>query len=181
MAIDLAIVPVAGQGTRLLPLTKSQPKEMLPVGRKPIVVVGILGFAVSFLIMGLADSFAVLMTGRVLGGLLDDRDGFRHQVDDHDLVAIDDPQSMQGGAGLQRVRLHPGAAQAVHDPRRVVLEPGPAVQEEVEVARRAVMQVESDERRAAGQGPGRPDVREGLEGASLERRQLAPGAASHGA
>lgn len=40
------------------------------VGRKPIVVVGILGFAVSFLIMGLADSFAVLMTGRVLGGLL---------------------------------------------------------------------------------------------------------------
>jgi UTP--glucose-1-phosphate uridylyltransferase len=37
MPIDLAIVPVAGQGTRLLPLTKSQPKEMLPVGRKPVV------------------------------------------------------------------------------------------------------------------------------------------------
>ena len=35
--IDLAIVPVAGQGTRLLPSTKSQPKEMLPVGRKPAV------------------------------------------------------------------------------------------------------------------------------------------------
>src|SRR5262249_13256164 len=34
---DLAIVPVAGQGTRLLPSTKSQPKEMLPVGRKPVV------------------------------------------------------------------------------------------------------------------------------------------------
>src|SRR5262249_28136024 len=37
MRIDLAIVPVAGQGTRLLPSTKSQPKEMLPVGRKPVV------------------------------------------------------------------------------------------------------------------------------------------------
>ncbi len=37
MPIDLAVVPVAGQGTRLLPLTKSQPKEMLPVGRKPVV------------------------------------------------------------------------------------------------------------------------------------------------
>src|SRR5919201_6997777 len=37
MSIDLAIVPVAGQGTRLLPATKSQPKEMLPVGRKPVV------------------------------------------------------------------------------------------------------------------------------------------------
>ncbi len=37
MSIDLAIVPVAGRGTRLLPLTKSQPKEMLPIGRKPVV------------------------------------------------------------------------------------------------------------------------------------------------
>jgi UTP--glucose-1-phosphate uridylyltransferase len=37
MDIDIAIVPVAGLGTRLLPATKSQPKEMLPVGRKPVV------------------------------------------------------------------------------------------------------------------------------------------------
>lgn len=37
MPIDLAVVPVAGQGTRLLPMTKSQPKEMLSVGRKPVV------------------------------------------------------------------------------------------------------------------------------------------------
>jgi UTP--glucose-1-phosphate uridylyltransferase len=36
MPIDIAVVPVAGQGTRLLPLTKSQPKEMLPVGSKPV-------------------------------------------------------------------------------------------------------------------------------------------------
>ena len=35
--IKSAIVPVAGHGTRLLPATKSQPKEMLPVARKPIV------------------------------------------------------------------------------------------------------------------------------------------------
>ncbi len=37
MSVNLAVVPVAGRGTRLLPLTKSQPKEMLPVGRKPVV------------------------------------------------------------------------------------------------------------------------------------------------
>lgn len=37
MPVELAIVPVAGQGTGLLPLTKSQPKEMLPVGKKPAV------------------------------------------------------------------------------------------------------------------------------------------------
>jgi UTP--glucose-1-phosphate uridylyltransferase len=37
MSVTLAVVPVAGRGTRLLPLTKSQPKEMLPLGRKPVV------------------------------------------------------------------------------------------------------------------------------------------------
>ena len=35
--IRKAVIPVAGRGTRLLPATKSQPKEMLPVGRKPVV------------------------------------------------------------------------------------------------------------------------------------------------
>lgn len=35
--IGEAVVPVAGLGTRLLPATKSQPKEMLPVGTKPVV------------------------------------------------------------------------------------------------------------------------------------------------
>jgi len=37
MSITKVIIPVAGMGTRLLPATKSQPKEMLPVGTKPIV------------------------------------------------------------------------------------------------------------------------------------------------
>ncbi len=37
MSVDIAVVPVAGRGTRLLPLAKSQPKEMLPMGRKPVV------------------------------------------------------------------------------------------------------------------------------------------------
>ncbi|MEA3334886.1 MAG: UTP--glucose-1-phosphate uridylyltransferase [Chloroflexota bacterium] len=34
-SITRAVIPAAGLGTRLLPATKSQPKEMLPVGRKP--------------------------------------------------------------------------------------------------------------------------------------------------
>ena len=37
MNIRKVVIPVAGAGTRLLPVTKSQPKEMLPVGRKPVV------------------------------------------------------------------------------------------------------------------------------------------------
>jgi UTP--glucose-1-phosphate uridylyltransferase len=37
MGICRAVIPAAGLGTRLLPATKSQPKEMLPVGRKPTI------------------------------------------------------------------------------------------------------------------------------------------------
>lgn len=32
-----AVIPAAGLGTRLLPATRAQPKEMLPVGRKPVI------------------------------------------------------------------------------------------------------------------------------------------------
>ncbi len=37
MAITDAVVPVGGLGTRLLPATRSQPKEMLPIVDKPVV------------------------------------------------------------------------------------------------------------------------------------------------
>ena len=37
MEIRKAVIPVAGLGTRLLPTTKAIPKEMLPVGRYPII------------------------------------------------------------------------------------------------------------------------------------------------
>ena len=33
--VKKAIIPAAGLGTRLLPATKSQPKEMLPIVDKP--------------------------------------------------------------------------------------------------------------------------------------------------
>lgn len=35
--IEKAVIPAAGLGTRILPLTKSVPKEMLPVGKKPMI------------------------------------------------------------------------------------------------------------------------------------------------
>ncbi len=37
MSVDVAVVPVAGLGTRLLPLTRSVPKELLPLGSKPVL------------------------------------------------------------------------------------------------------------------------------------------------
>lgn len=35
--ITKAIVPAAGLGTRLMPLTKAVPKELMPLGRKPVL------------------------------------------------------------------------------------------------------------------------------------------------
>lgn len=37
MQVTRAIVPAAGLGTRLYPVTKSQPKEMLPLGVRPVI------------------------------------------------------------------------------------------------------------------------------------------------
>ncbi len=37
MSIETAIVPVAGLGTRLLPISLATPKELLPLGRKPVL------------------------------------------------------------------------------------------------------------------------------------------------
>ncbi|MEO2064981.1 MAG: sugar phosphate nucleotidyltransferase, partial [Desulfurobacteriaceae bacterium] len=35
--IRKAVIPVAGLGTRFLPATKAQPKEMLPIVDKPVI------------------------------------------------------------------------------------------------------------------------------------------------
>lgn len=37
MVVKKAIIPAAGLGTRFLPATKAQPKEMLPVVDKPVI------------------------------------------------------------------------------------------------------------------------------------------------
>ena len=35
--ITHAVIPVAGFGTRMLPLSKSVPKELLPLGNRPAI------------------------------------------------------------------------------------------------------------------------------------------------
>jgi len=37
MRVRKMVIPAAGMGTRLYPITKAQPKEMLPLGRKPAI------------------------------------------------------------------------------------------------------------------------------------------------
>src|SRR5512146_2956260 len=41
MKVRKAVFPVAGLGTRFLPATKAQPKEMLPIVDKPIIQYGV--------------------------------------------------------------------------------------------------------------------------------------------
>ena len=54
--LNWAVIPCAGLGTRLLPVTKSVPKAMLPVGNYPLV-----HFAVKEAIsVGIESSFSLL-------------------------------------------------------------------------------------------------------------------------
>ncbi len=67
-AVTTAVFPLAGRGTRLLPLTRAVPKELLPVGARPMVEHAVLEAACSgiqrvVLVLGpgkgaLADHFA---------------------------------------------------------------------------------------------------------------------------
>ncbi len=82
-----AVIPVAGLGTRLLPATKSQPKEMLPVAKKPVV---------QYVVEELAQSGVrqlLFVTGRGKASIENhfDRDqvlmDHLRQADRHDLIA----------------------------------------------------------------------------------------------
>ena len=58
MTIRKAVLPVAGLGTRFLPATKAQPKEMLPIVDKPLVQYAVEEVAASGM------SMVVFVTGR---------------------------------------------------------------------------------------------------------------------
>jgi UTP--glucose-1-phosphate uridylyltransferase len=58
MQIRKAVLPVAGLGTRFLPATKAQPKEMLPIVDKPLVQYAVEEVAASGLLL------AIFVTGR---------------------------------------------------------------------------------------------------------------------
>jgi len=57
-AVRKAVFPAAGLGTRFLPATKAQPKEMLPLVDKPIIQYGVEEAVAS----GVAN--IILVTGR---------------------------------------------------------------------------------------------------------------------
>lgn len=59
-AIEKAVIPAAGLGTRLYSLTKGQPKEMLPIGGRPMIYYALLEGALS----GLKHLYIVINKGK---------------------------------------------------------------------------------------------------------------------
>src|SRR5437899_12330422 len=68
MSIRKAVLPVAGLGTRFLPATKAQPKEMLPIVDKPLVEYAVEEVAASGVPM------VIFVTGRGKDAIEDNSD-----------------------------------------------------------------------------------------------------------
>ena len=95
--IKSAIVPVAGLGTRLLPATKSQPKEMLPVAKKPIV---------QYVVEELASAGierVLFVTGRGKSSI---ENHFDHDPELYRSLTQADKKELLGELGFERLRVH---------------------------------------------------------------------------
>ena len=88
MTIRKAVLPVAGLGTRFLPATKAQPKEMLPIVDKPLVQYAVEEVAASGI------SLAIFVTGRG-----------KDAIEDHFDVSFELEHQL-AGRGKERLREH---------------------------------------------------------------------------
>ncbi len=85
-----AVLPVAGLGTRFLPATKAQPKEMLPVVDKPLIQYAVEEAVAS----GIEDIILVTSHGK---------DSIEEHFDaDHDLISLLESRGKQDEAALVR-------------------------------------------------------------------------------
>ena len=106
-------MPVAGLGTRLLPATKSQPKEMLPVARKPIVQ-----YVVEELVSNGIQQ-VLFVTGRSKASIENhfDHDPELHQAltqsKKHDLLKDIEFESLKANFFYTRQRLQRGLGDAI--------------------------------------------------------------------
>ncbi len=91
MPVNVAVIPVAGKGTRLLPLTKGIAKELLPLGRKPVlqhVVEEMQDAGVSDIVMITSDGKACI------------EDHFRHDQALLDLLHHDNKHQLADAVGF---------------------------------------------------------------------------------
>jgi UTP--glucose-1-phosphate uridylyltransferase len=89
-----AIIPAAGLGTRFLPVTKSQPKEMLPVVDKPVIQ-----YVVEEAVAAEADDI-LIVTGRG-----------KRAIEDHFDRSIELEELLEQSGNMQRLR----AVRAISD------------------------------------------------------------------
>lgn len=82
-----AIIPAAGLGTRFLPVTKSQPKEMLPVVDKPVIQ-----YVVEEAVAGGADDILII-TGRG-----------KRAIEDHFDRSIELEELLEASGNTERLR-----------------------------------------------------------------------------
>ncbi len=78
-----AVIPAAGLGTRMLPLTKAQPKEMLPVVRKPTIQY-IIEEAYE---AGIGE--VLIITGKHKRAIEDHFDRYEHDIENEALEKLD--------------------------------------------------------------------------------------------
>src|SRR5258706_15927913 len=95
--IQSAVIPVAGHGTRLLPATKSQPKEMLPVARKPIVQ-----YVVEELVSNGIQQI-LFVTGRNKGSI---ENHFDHEPELFRTLTEANKQDLLGELGFEELQAH---------------------------------------------------------------------------
>ena len=66
--VKKVVIPAAGQGTRLYPMTRVQPKEMLPIGGRPMIYYAVFEAALS----GMEELYMVINR---------DKDSLRHYIE----------------------------------------------------------------------------------------------------
>lgn len=92
MQVTRAIVPAAGLGTRLYPVTKSQPKEMLPLGTRPVIQ----SVAEEAVAAGISDILIITGTGKsAIEDHFDPADGVAPEDAPEDAPTTIDPAAVR--------------------------------------------------------------------------------------
>ncbi len=140
--IRKAVVPAAGLGTRLHPMTRGRPKEMLPIAGRPMIYYAILEAA----ICGLEHIYIVINKQKVsLRRYLESRtlkidlqeDGKRKNIRAPHITFIDQPTPLGSGEAIYRTRNMIGQEPfALMMPDFILLNPSPALSQMMPVYER---------------------------------------------
>ena len=114
-----AVIPAAGRGTRFLPVTRAVPKEMLPVGRRPMIQYAV-DEAMTF---GIGDIYIVISPDKEIIRAYFSSLGSRYREKLHYLVQ-EKPRGLGDALLLARPYIEPGEPFAVLLPDNVIFERG---------------------------------------------------------